>query len=165
MVNPTAVHDASRDKDFLKLAADAALLSPCTVKIGAVLVALSGEMFRGYNAPPPGHPDRHRDITGACDTWCPRRWADQPKRDPGYSDCPTVHAEVAVTFAAGRAAVGSTVYVTGAPCALCTRVLAHARVQRVVCVSSAQKALERGMPDTAEFLARCGIGFRWSDAP
>jgi tRNA(Arg) A34 adenosine deaminase TadA len=77
------------------------------IPVGAVLVAADGEVLgEGWN----------RNIT---------------------DNDPTAHAEIVALRAAGRRAgnhrlLGSTLYVTLEPCAMCAMALVHARVARVV---------------------------------
>lgn len=85
------------------------------VPVGAVLVDAAGQcVARGFNQPITQHD-------------------------------PTAHAEVMVLRAAGQALqnyrlVGSTLYVTIEPCAMCVGALVHARVARLVYGASEPKA-------------------------
>ncbi|HET6435996.1 MAG TPA: tRNA adenosine(34) deaminase TadA [Xanthomonadaceae bacterium] len=104
--DPTAATDEQWIRHALALA-ERAEREHDEIPVGAVLVSADGEVLgEGWN----------RNIT---------------------DNDPTAHAEIVALRAAGRRAgnhrlLGSTLYVTLEPCAMCAMALVHARVARVV---------------------------------
>lgn len=105
-----------QDEAFMRRAMDQARAAEALdeVPVGAVLVGADGELLaEGHN------------LTIAC------------------SD-PSAHAEIQVLRAAGKTLgnyrlLGTTLYVTLEPCAMCAMALVHARVRRVVYAASDPK--------------------------
>lgn len=150
-----------RDLGLLLMAQRYARDSPCSVQVGAVLVALSDKTFAGCNRPPAPHPQGKLGPTeNGCKDWCSRISLPPEKKCSGYSDCETVHAEAYVLNLAGKEAAYGTLYVTGAPCALCVRLIAASLVRRVVCVTDPVKALERGWQGSMDYLKKCQVEVR-----
>lgn len=148
----------------LGLARNVATASPCSVRIGAALATTSGRTFLGYNAPPRLHPHASDDPKIGCDSWCQRRMKTllgaPEAKDAGYTDCPTVHAEVMALALAGDLAVGGTLYVTGPPCMQCAKMIAFHRVGRLVCWTTPAMTKERSLPQVVEYLSECGVEVR-----
>lgn len=97
--------------------------------IGAVLVSPKQRIVAtGYNGPPAG-----LELDGECSGWCARASEVQPGTT--YANCLSVHAEVnALIYADRNLYEGGTMYVTGAVCWDCAKIVANSGVKRVVMV-------------------------------
>jgi deoxycytidylate deaminase len=148
----------------LGLARNVATASPCSVKIGAILVPENGSPFLGYNTVPRLHPHAADDPKIGCDQWCQRRmktlYEAPEEKCAGYTDCPTVHAEAMALARAGKDAVGGTLYVTGPPCMQCAKLIAFYRVRRLVCWTTPEMTKDRSLPKVVEYLSECGVEVR-----
>lgn len=145
--------DPPYDLDYLSRCYWVAQSSPCNTKIGAVLVNPTVvSIFDGWNAPP--YPVPPSDD---CRAFCERACKVAMHKDSGYTDCPTVHAEMMALVRAGSLAVGSTLYVNGAPCRQCAKLIAFCRVAQLVCSSDPVMAEERRMADTVKYLEAAGV--------
>ncbi len=116
------------DDVWMQVAAAIAHRSLCSrAEVGAVIVTMSNRIVAtGYNGPPAGF-----DHTAACTLWCPR--AIRPERDPGYLDCPSIHAETnAIAFCDRRDREGGTLYVTTTICYTCAKLVANSGLHRIV---------------------------------
>lgn len=137
------------DEYFLKVAKVVAQRSTCLRhNVGAVLVKDKQIISTGYNGAAAGLPN-------CLDIGCLK---DQLKivSGTGHDSCRAVHAEQnAIVQAAlhGVATKGTTIYLTHAPCSLCTKMMINAGVKRVVCF--------RDYPDqnSKELLKQAGIEF------
>lgn len=96
-------------------------------QIGAVIIDPEQRIVAtGYNGPPSG-----LDVRGPCTGWCDRATRVQDLR--GYTDCAAAHAEMnAVGFCDRRDSLGGTIYVTGAMCFTCAKLVGNAGLERVV---------------------------------
>jgi dCMP deaminase len=118
------------DTYYLQIAAAVATRGDCARRqIGAVIVKGHTIVSTGYNGTPPGD-SRSCFETGDC----PRNL--DPGSKPGegaYDLCFTTHAEAnALLRASWNDMQGATIYVTGAPCGGCAKLIASAGIDRVV---------------------------------
>lgn len=158
---------SSNDNDlrWLNRAAVVADSSPCSVRIGAILLCVktTGRIYYGVNRPPGSHPQGiqiGRDSATGCDAWCVRRRVPVAQKCPGYTDCETVHAETWALQKAGGEATGGVLYVTSPPCNMCARSIAGAGVARVVFWATEALARERRMDLSVAYMMKCGIHVR-----
>lgn len=121
----------SWDEYFLGIAQAVAARADCTrAKHGAVIVKHNRIVATGYNGAPAGQP--------GCLTYgaCPRgqkSYEELPTRAGDYSDCIAVHAEAnALLYADRDRCEGATIYITGAPCAGCKKLILGAGIVRTV---------------------------------
>lgn len=145
--------DAPYDLDYLSRCDWVAQASPCNTKIGAILVnpTVVG-VFDGWNAPP-----YRVSATDDCRSFCFRACRPVADKDTGYNDCPTVHAEMMALVRAGNFTVGATLYVNGAPCRQCAKLIAFCRVAQVVCSADQVMSEQRKLPDTITYLQVAGV--------
>jgi dCMP deaminase len=108
-----------------------ASLARCTHRdVGAIIaIEYHGNVRivgHGYNR---GPKDKPTCIEGGC----PRGTLPPGQGQPDYSDCITVHAEMAAMLMAGSALCGgATLYVNSEPCFMCYRVAKSVGIARVV---------------------------------
>lgn len=128
MTNP-GLSRPSWDEYFMLLAKLAAIRSTCLSRpAGAVIVLNRQVLATGYNGAMPGV--THCTDTGACF----RRSVGAGETDK-YDVCRAIHAEANAIAQAARRGVpieGATVYASLAPCFVCTKLMASARIRRVV---------------------------------
>ena len=117
------------DEYFMLLAKLAAIRSTCLSRpAGAVIVRDQQLLATGYNGSMPGV--AHCTDDGVCF----RRSFRAGEHDK-YDVCRAIHAEANAIAQAARRGVsieGATVYTTLAPCFVCTKLMASARIARVV---------------------------------
>lgn len=114
----------------MSVAEVAAQRSLCSrAQVGAVVVTADNRaVSTGHNGPPPGFEHDNR----LCKEWCPRA---QPGADisPSYDKCESLHAEVNGVIRANFTEIrGGTIYVSGAVCINCARVIAASGLSRIV---------------------------------
>lgn len=146
------------DETWMAVATTIAKRSKCGKGIGAVVVNRQNRpVSTGYNGPPAGY-EPARDAE-TCLVYCPRaraRVMEEP-RDPGYQDCPAVHAELNALLWADRTSVeGGTIYVTSAPCLGCAKAIANAGISRAVFARTAPKP-HRDPVRSIELLKSSGV--------
>lgn len=102
---------------------------------------LDGACPRGlhYPATASGHPASNGrqtvfvDHCGCGNDWpCPSSTAPGGSYDTGPGSCIAVHAEANALLTSGLRSVGSTIYITDAPCDGCKRLIAGAGIARTV---------------------------------
>jgi dCMP deaminase len=131
--------------------------SSCTRrKHGAVVVQNRRVRGTGYNGGPRGY--------GHCDGGsCPRARSDVPSGssyETGPGRCIAIHAEAnALLWTAPEERERATIYITGAPCFSCAKLIANSGIDEVV--------FTYGLPyetwdDTLSFLLECGVRVRAS---
>lgn len=117
------------DEYFMLLAKLAAIRSTCLSRpAGAVIVLERQVLATGYNGSMPGV--AHCTEEGVC-----FRRSFGASEDDKYDVCRAIHAEANAIAQAARRGVsieGATVYTTLAPCFTCTKLMASARIRRVV---------------------------------
>lgn len=148
---------------WLGMALVIAQRSKCGVKVGVIIVDPQQRIVAsGYSGPPRGYvpklplePMRHEPE---CAAYCLRARKATPDRDPGYSDCPSSHAEANALMFADRSRVeGGTIYVTSAPCFTCAKMIANSGVRKAVWAANPFADSYREPVKSAEFLEQCGI--------
>lgn len=118
----------SWDEYFLALAHAVSARADCRrATHGAVIVGADHRVVStGYNGGPSGGKSC---LAGEC----PRAFSDVPSLTPDYSNCVAIHAEQnAVAHADFGRSVGGTIYITGQPCDLCSKLIVAAGIVRVV---------------------------------
>lgn len=162
------------DEHWIEAARKAAKHSLCVRdQVGAAIVDASNRrVTTGYNGPPAGFD--HEDEP--CTTWCARSQSlprplaavnpdgtvtALPFIDytpcPGYTDCPSLHAEAnALMLSESDARVGGTLYVTSHVCFPCAKLVANSGIARVV-VAPSHDAAHRQSGHGYAFLDRCGV--------
>jgi len=117
------------DEYFMLLAKLAAIRSTCLSRpAGAVIVVDQQVLATGYNGSMPGV--AHCTDEGVC-----FRRSFRASEQDKYDLCRAIHAEANAIAQAARRGVsieGGTVYTTLAPCFVCTKLMASARIRRVV---------------------------------
>lgn len=113
---------------FLALAFTASIRSDCERrKVGAVVVKDRRVRSTGYNGAPAGKP--------GCES-CPRRTSEVrsgSSYDTGPGTCVAIHAEAnALLYADREDLIGSTLYITCAPCDGCRKLIQATGIVRVV---------------------------------
>lgn len=117
-------------------------------QLGAVIVNEQNRIIAtGYNGPPAGTRD-------TCAESCPRL---QQGAAVPYAACTTIHAEAnGLLFCDRRDREGGTIYVTGAVCQDCAKLIANSGLARVVMRSSEHDA-HRNPDEVQRYLTRHGI--------
>jgi dCMP deaminase len=117
------------DEYFMLLAKLAAIRSTCLSRPAGVVIVLERQVLAtGYNGSMPGV--AHCTDEGVC-----FRRSMRAGEDDKYDLCRAIHAEANAIAQAARRGVsieGATVYTTLAPCFVCTKLMASARIVRVV---------------------------------
>ena len=152
----TKMKDSSRpswDETWLAVADTVALRSRCSrAQIGAVIVDRSQRICStGYNGAAANYP-----TDGECINWCERA---QGKTGLGsaYEGCPSIHAEANALLYVDRSAVeGGTIYVTGAPCMQCAKLISNSGITRVV-ARIKETDSHRNPEIVLDYLDKCGI--------
>jgi dCMP deaminase len=141
---------ADWDHYFLNIARETASRSNCVRRQhGAVIVKNRRISSTGYNGPPSGHP--HCDE-GACP-----RAASESSTGWGYDTCIAIHAEAnAILYSSPVEREGASIYITGAPCFTCAKLIANSGISEVV----ATGAQYEGWDHVREFLLRCDVRVR-----
>lgn len=110
---------------FMGIARTVSKRSTCLrAQHGAVLVRDKTILATGYNGAPRGL--THCDEVGVCDR---ERNGVSPGRE--YERCKSAHAEqnaIAQAARVGVAVEGSTLFITGLPCAICAKLLVNAGI-------------------------------------
>lgn len=116
------------DEYFSTIALAVARRGDCTrAQVGAVIVKDNRIVSTGYNGAPAG------ERGCLSDRACPR--GHEPNQKPGgdYSNCIALHAEQnAIAYANGEQCRGATMYVTYAPCDMCSKLIRAAGIERIV---------------------------------
>lgn len=160
----------SWDETWLAVARTVAARSLCSrAQVGAVITDTRNRIVAtGYNGPPAGFSTESAvsDEPLTCEHWCDRG-ARQPNAlemlfpallgpRPDYTDCPSLHAEANALLAADRSSwQGGTIYVTGAICHACGKLIANSGLARVVVGAEAE---DRSYRVTGhDLLRQCGL--------
>lgn len=143
------------DDIWLEAAFTIAKRSLCDrAQVGAVIVNPANVVVsQSYNGPPPGFPHLERN----CLEWCDRARSDPRELDVAYRDCPSTHAEMNAMARADRSeCAGATIYVSGAVCLPCAKVIPQTGIVRVIhCVHTSD--VHRHPSQVEEFLRLVGI--------
>lgn len=115
---------------FLRLAAVVSQRGDCRRRQhGAVIVKNNRVTSTGYNGSPSGGPSCLRGE-------CPRGLLtedEQAHNDGLYENCVALHAEQnAIAYANRADTEGATIYITGEPCSMCSKLITAAGIERVV---------------------------------
>jgi dCMP deaminase len=128
----TIAEPSVRDVRWLRACVELApIFSTCTRRqYAAFIISANGRVVGfGYNGSPPGQAHCNEGA-------CPRAFSDVPHGSPydsGEGRCIAVHAEAnALLFSDTTARHGATLYVNGAPCPDCAKLIAGSGVARVV---------------------------------
>jgi dCMP deaminase len=138
------------DHYFLNIARETATRSRCVRRQhGSVIVRNRRIRSTGYNGPPSGH--AHCDE-GAC----PRAHADA-KSGWGHDNCIAIHAEAnAILYSSPEQREGASIYITGAPCFTCAKLIANSGITEVVTTGEPYQ----GWDEVREFLLDCSVRVR-----
>jgi dCMP deaminase len=144
---------ASWDEYFLDLATTTATRATCVRRHhGSVIVKGRRIVATGYNGGPSGYP--HCDAGG-----CPRATSDAPQGHD-YERCIAIHAEAnALLFSSPEERDGATIYITGAPCFGCAKLIANSGVREVVAAGGRYE----GWDEVRDFLLTSGVRVRVLD--
>ena len=115
---------------FLDIAGVVSNRSSCSRRqIGAVLTSAEHEIIStGYNGTP-------RGTMNCNEGGCSRCWNESIKSGDGYDYCTCIHAEHNALLSCarqGKAAVGSTMYVTDIPCLQCLTFIVQCGVKTII---------------------------------
>jgi dCMP deaminase len=96
-------------------------------QIGAVIVSKDQRIVAtGYNGPAANWPKQDD-----CVEWCPRAQGLTPL-DNTYDACPSIHSEANALLFVDRSVVeGATIYVTGACCMQCAKLISNSGITHV----------------------------------
>jgi len=122
------------DTTWIQLAILMAKRSRCPTGAGCVIVDSQRSIIQtGYAGPPAEFLTVEEELADTCLAYCQRPWTEGALRDPGYRDCPSVHAELNALMRADLSRVrGGTIYVSSAICGLCVKTVANSGVVRAV---------------------------------
>lgn len=129
-------------------------LSLCSAdQVGALILTKEGRVCAsGYNGPPANFLHDSR----SCINWCQRSQTAREDRHPGYTDCPSIHAEVnALLTSRWEDRQGATMFVSSKPCYNCAKEIANSGIAFVIC-----RITERGNQRSdagVDFLDSVGI--------
>lgn len=118
----------SKSEYFMQIAKDVATRSTCLRRQhGAVIVKNDQILSTGYNGAPKGMP--HCETLG-----CLREELGIPSGER-YELCRSVHAEANAIIQAAKNGVnidGGTIYITGMPCYMCSKMIVNAGIKEVI---------------------------------
>lgn len=141
------------DTVWMEVAESIGRRSRCSrAQVGAVVVSRNQRIAAtGYNGPAATFP--HDD---SCINWCPRAKGEVPL-DNTYDTCPSIHAEANALLYVDRSDVeGGTIYVTGACCMQCAKLISNSGVHHVV-MKIRDIDLHRRPEDVVDYLIKCDI--------
>lgn len=118
------------DDYFLRIAGAVAARADCRrAQHAAVIVKGRRIVSTGYNGSPAGGASC---LAGECPRGLLSK-ADLPPNSADYSNCIALHAEQnAIAYAAHAETDNATIYITGQPCDMCSKLIAAAGIRRVV---------------------------------
>ena len=133
-------------------------------RVGAVIVSPENRVVAtGYNGPPTGFAHMQR----GCYLWCARAQKDNGFRapevvrellEPGYIDCPSLHAEAnALMVCDRRDREGGTIFVSSGICFTCAKLIANSGLHRVVVVDDVVCRSYRDVETSYALLKLCGL--------
>jgi dCMP deaminase len=137
-------------------------------RVGAVIVSHSNRVVAtGYNGPPAHFPHAERP----CVEWCPRAQSAATARsavvqdllvDPGYMDCPALHAEANALSVCDRSSrENGAIYVTSVVCFGCAKLIANSGLSTVVIPAGRTgMGIHRDPSRSYDFLRQCGLTVR-----
>ena len=138
------------DRYFLNIAAETATRSNCVRRQhGAVIVRSRRIRSTGYNGPPSGH--------GHCDVGACPRARSESMSGWDHDNCVAIHAEAnALLYSSPEEREGATIYITGAPCFGCAKLIANSGISEVVAAGEGYDGWER----VRSFLLDCNVRVR-----
>jgi dCMP deaminase len=115
----------SWDDYFINIAGAVATRAECSrAQHGAVIVDQHHRIIStGYNGTPPGDP--RSCLRGDC----PRATSGVAHNSGGYENCIALHAEQNAIANATREMRGGTIYITGRPCPMCSKLILAAGLE------------------------------------
>lgn len=143
----------SWDQVWMDIAETISGRSRCSrAQVGAVIVSSDQRISAtGYNGPAANWPE-----PGDCINWCPRAQG-KTELDNTYDACPAIHAEANALLYVDRSRVeGGTIYVTGACCMQCAKLVSNSGISRVV-MKIRDIDLHRKPELVVAYLEKCGI--------
>jgi dCMP deaminase len=140
------------------VASDVAMRSLCDRdRVGAVIVDVNDRIIAtGYNGPGQFFPHEGQ----GCRAWCLRAVAGDAGEalDPGYGDCPALHAEAnALSVCDRREREGGRLYVNSHVCIGCAKLLTNSGLCQVHVTTFGKDAGHRAPDDSYNLLEMCGI--------
>jgi dCMP deaminase len=141
------------DETWMNIADSISKRSRCSrAQVGAVVVSGNQRISStGYNGPAASLP-----VEGDCINWCPRAQG-LTALDNTYDTCPSIHAEANALLYVDRSDVeGGTIYVTGACCMSCAKLVSNSGVTRVV-MKIREVDRHRRPEDVVAYLEKCKI--------
>ena len=143
----------SWDTTWMDIAEIVARRSRCTrAQVGAVVVSKNQRICAtGYNGPSANWP--HQTD---CIEWCERAQGKAPL-DNTYESCPSIHAEANALLYVDRSQVeDGTIYVTGACCMQCAKLISNSGINKVV-MKIREIDVHRKPELVIEYLRRCMV--------
>lgn len=143
----------SWDEVWMDVARTISKRSRCSrAHVGAVVVSAEQRISAtGYNGPA-----ANLKVQGDCINWCDRAKGLTPL-DNTYDSCPSIHAEANALLYVDRSRIeGGTIYVTGAPCMQCAKLISNSGLRRVVSIVR-QIDVHRKPERVIDYLRSCGI--------
>ena len=155
----------SWDQTWLQLAALMSHRSWCASGAGAVAVDLEQRVIQSGYAGPPSNFRLQREASRdelekiGCIAYCPSAFKDPADRDPGYTDCPSVHAEInCIAKADSTRMPGGSFYVSSVPCYACSKAICNTGVARVLWYATPYSAYRQ--PEIVkETFELCGVSW------
>lgn len=141
------------DQVWMDVAKTIAQRSKCSrAQVGAVVVSANQRISAtGYNGPA-----AMLKLDGDCINWCPRAQG-LSTLDSNYDACPSIHAEANALLYVDRSHVeNGTIYVTGAPCMQCAKLISNSGLSRVVAIIRSIDS-HRKPEVVLDYLTRCGL--------
>ena len=141
------------DKTWMDVAITVARRSMCSrAQVGAVVVSSNQRISAtGYNGAAANLP-----VEGKCINWCPRAQG-LTTLDSNYESCPSIHAEANAILYVDRSRIeNGTIYITGAPCMQCAKLISNSGLSRVVAIIRLIDA-HRNPDQVFDYLRKCGI--------
>ena len=143
----------SWDTTWMDIAETVGRRSRCTrAQVGAVIVSSNQRICAtGYNGPAANWP-----YETDCIEWCPRAKGEVPL-DNMYDSCPAIHAEANALLYVDRSQVeGGTIYVTGACCMQCAKLISNSGIEKVI-MKIRDIDVHRKPENVVAYLIECGI--------
>lgn len=143
----------SWDNTWMDIARLIAKRSVCSrAQVGAVVVSANQRISAtGYNGPA-----AKLKVDGNCINWCPRAQG-LTELDNTYDSCPSIHAEANALLYVDRSRVDDgTIYVTGAPCMQCAKLISNSGLRRVVAIIRTID-VHRQPEKVLDYLRSCGL--------
>ena len=141
------------DLVWMEIAETISKRSRCSrAQVGAVVVSKNQRICAtGYNGPAANWP-----YNTDCIEWCPRARGEVPL-DNTYDTCPSIHAESNALLYVDRSQVeGGTIYVTGACCMQCAKLISNSGITQVV-MKIRDVDVHRRPQDVVDYFTKCNI--------